>query len=227
MPTGARDRSKPGKFELASGGVLLLDEIGDMPLPLQGSLLRVLQVNQIVWVGGTIRVATDVRVICATNQPLAQLVKAGRFRDDLYHRLNMLPIEVSALRERGDIEYLAEKLLARISSQLAKPSLKLAAKDCQALLWHSWPGNVRELENVLTRLVVTGKLLLSSSRLSPVPVLKSPSPLLKERIHSLAGAEIRSALERTRGNKREAAELLGMSRAHLHLYRIMKTQGIK
>lgn len=222
--TGARDRGKPGKFELASGGVLFLDEIGDMPLSLQGSLLRVLQANQIVRVGGTIPVATDVRVICATNQPLAQLVKAARFREDLYHRLNVLPIEVPALRERGDIEYLAEKLLARISSRLGKPSLKLALKDRQALLQHSWPGNVRELENVLTRLVVTGKLLLSSSQLSPVPVLESPSPRLKERIQSLAGAEIRSALERTRGNKRQAADLLGISRANL--YRILKTQDI-
>nr|WP_233286130.1 sigma 54-interacting transcriptional regulator [Bradyrhizobium brasilense] len=103
--TGARSRGKLGNFELASGGTLFLDEIGDMPLHLQGSLLRVLQTNEMVPVGGTAPVAVNARVVCATNQSLPELARAGRFRPDLYYRLSVLPISVPSLRERNDIEF--------------------------------------------------------------------------------------------------------------------------
>ncbi|TIP27018.1 MAG: PAS domain S-box protein [Mesorhizobium sp.] len=222
--TGARDRGKPGKFELAAGGVLFLDEIGDMPLSLQGSLLRVLQINEIVRVGGTTPMSVNARVVCATNRPLANLVKAGRFREDLYHRLNVLPINVPALRERNDLSFLAGRLLSCIAARLCKPIPALAEKDRQLLLRHPWPGNVRELENVLTRLIITGKLSLPFADPPSEPARDGSIPPLKSRIQTQTGAEIRAALERTQGNKCRAADLLGISRAHL--YRLLKTQGV-
>ncbi|MCV3211042.1 sigma 54-interacting transcriptional regulator [Mesorhizobium sp. YC-39] len=221
--TGARNRGKPGKFELAAGGALFLDEIGDMPLSLQGSLLRVLQANEIVRVGGTTPVSVSARVICATNRPLANMVKAGRFREDLYHRLNVLPIIVPALRERDDVGFLAEQLLSRITDRLGKPAPALAAKDRQLLLRHSWPGNVRELENVLTRLVITGKLSASFPEFPLEPTYAGSNPPLKHRIQAQTGAEIRAALKQAQGNKRRAADLLGISRAHL--YRLLKAHS--
>ncbi|MDH0735708.1 sigma-54 interaction domain-containing protein [Achromobacter spanius] len=222
--TGARQRGKPGKFELATDGVLFLDEIGDMPLSLQASLLRVLQTNEIVRVGGTTPVSINARIICATNRSLPQQIKAGRFREDLYHRLNVLTVEVPALRERSDIATLADRLLERIASRLGKPCPKLTAEDRQRLLHHSWPGNVRELENALTRLLVTSKLHLAEAE----PFLERASTgagtSLKRRMQHLAKAEIQSALAQAEGNKRRAAELLGISRAHL--YRMMDAHGI-
>lgn len=218
--TGARDRGKPGKFELAAGGVLFLDEIGDMPLPLQGSLLRVLQSNQIVRVGGTVPLAVNARIVCATNRPLAAAIGEGRFREDLYHRLNVLELDVPSLRERGDIDYLAETLLARIAARLGKQVRKLTAAERRLIAGHSWPGNVRELENVLTRFVVTDRIAFSTvSRPSPPPA-GGRTVSLKRRLRSQTEDEIRSALEQAQGNKRLAAELLGISRAHL--YRLMK-----
>jgi PAS domain S-box-containing protein len=223
--TGAHHRGKPGKFELGNNGVVFLDEIGDMPLSLQGSLLRVLQTNEIVRVGGTTPVRINARIICATNRRLADQIKAGRFREDLYHRLNVLTVEVPALRERGDIVFLAERLLERIAFRLNKPSVSLTAKDHQLLLQHAWPGNVRELENALTRRIVTGKLTLPD--ISPLPDLANvkADPSLKHRMQRLAAAEIHSALKQAQGNKRRAAELLGVSRAHL--YRMLDAYGIK
>ncbi|WNJ87925.1 sigma-54 interaction domain-containing protein [Bosea sp. 685] len=222
--TGARDRGKPGKFELASGGVLFLDEIGDMPISLQGSLLRVIQTSEIVRVGGTIPITIDVRVVCATNRPLADLVAAGRFREDLFHRLNVLPVSVPALRDRADIAFLAENMLQRIAARLSKPAARLTKDDYRVLRDHPWPGNVRELENALTRLVVTGRLQPTASITSPTPVTSNPSASLKQRTRSLAATEIRGALEQAQGNKRRAATLLGISRAHL--YRMMKACDI-
>ncbi len=222
--TGARDRGKPGKFELAAGGILFLDEIGDMPLSLQGSLLRVLQTNEIVRVGGTIPVDVNVRIICATNRPLVELVKAGRFREDLYHRLNVLPVHLPALRERDDLDFLVERLLARIAARLEKQAPNLTERDRQALLGYSWPGNVRELENVLTRLIITGKLSLPAADTSPEPAHEETLPLLKRRLRSQTSAEIRTALKASRGNKSRAADLLGISRAHL--YRLLKAEDI-
>ena len=222
--TGARSRGKLGKFELASGGTLFLDEIGDMPLHLQGSLLRVLQTNEFVRVGGTTPVAVNTRIICATNQPLHELVQAGRFRQDLYYRLSVLPITVPSLRERDDIEFLAGQLLIRTADRLDCETRDLTQKEMMSLSASRWPGNVRELENVLTRFIVTGKLpVLATNPLSEPEVDKAPIPL-KQRIQSQAIAEIRNALTQSGGNKRRAAELLGISRAHL--YRLMKEQGL-
>ena len=220
--TGARSRGKLGKFELASGGTLFLDEIGDMPLHLQGSLLRVLQTNDIVRVGGTTPVAVNTRIICATNQPLLELARAGRFRQDLYYRLNVLPIDVPSLRDRDDIAFLAQQLLTRIVDRLGTESKSFTRKEITSMAVYRWPGNVRELENVLTRFIVNGKLImLPAERPSDATVEKTPKPL-KQRIQSQAVTEIRAALEQSGGNKRRAAELLGISRGHLH--RLIKEQ---
>lgn len=219
--TGARSQGKPGKFELAAGGVLFLDEIGDMPLALQGSLLRVLQTGEIVRVGGTSPVGIDLRIICATNKPLVELVRAGRFREDLYHRLSVLPIQVPALRERDNLAQFAEHLLERISGRLLKPAPELTPEDRALLVVHRWPGNVRELENALTRMVVTGKL--------SIPSLDALSPSakagrdLKSRVQSETHAALRAALQQAGGNKRRAAEMLGISRAQL--YRLLKERS--
>ncbi|RAZ83076.1 sigma-54-dependent Fis family transcriptional regulator [Mesorhizobium hawassense] len=216
--TGARSHGKPGKFELAAGGVLFLDEIGDMPLALQGSLLRVLQNREIVRVGGTSPVSIDLRIICATNHPLVELVRAGRFRQDLYHRLNVLPIEVPALRERDNLAQFAELLLERISSRLLKLAPELTHENRAMLVAHNWPGNVRELENALTRLVVTGKLSIPS--LDALPTSAKEGIDLKSRVRSETHAALRAALQQTEGNKRRAAEMLGISRAQF--YRLLK-----
>ena len=222
--TGARQRGKPGKFELATDGVLFLDEIGDMPLSLQASLLRVLQTNEIVRVGGTTPMTINARILCATNRSLPQQIKAGRFREDLYHRLNVLTVEVPALRERSDIVALAERLLTRIASRLGKPCPELTAGCRQRLIDHSWPGNVRELENALTRLLVTGELTLADAEPDLERASSGTGTSLKRRIQHLAKAEIQSALVQAEGNKRRAAELLGISRAHL--YRLMDAHDI-
>jgi len=214
--TGARSQGKPGKVELASGGMLFLDEIGDMPLALQGSLLRVLQTNEIVRVGGTTPINIDLRIVCATNRPLGDLVRASRFREDLYHRLNVLPIDVPALRERKDIAFLAERLLERIGSRLGKAAPKLTAQDRKLLSEYAWPGNVRELENALTRMIVTGKLSLSSPASSPSPIDTGVDSNLKSKWKSHVNEEVRAALEQAEGSKSRAAKVLGVSRAHLY-----------
>ncbi|WP_027535105.1 sigma-54-dependent Fis family transcriptional regulator [Bradyrhizobium sp. WSM3983] len=222
--TGARSRGKLGKFELASGGTLFLDEIGDMPLHLQGSLLRVLQTNEIVRVGGTTPVAVNARVICATNQSLPELARAGRFRQDLYYRLGVLPIDVPPLRDREDTEFLARQLLTRIAARLSAVPKDLSRREITALLAHRWPGNVRELENVLTRFVVTSQLVLLPADLRPEQdEARKPQPL-KKRIQSQTATEIRAALKQSSGNRSRAAGLLGISRAHL--YRLMKEQRL-
>lgn len=221
--TGARSRGKLGKFELASGGTLFLDEIGDMPLHLQGSLLRVLQTNEMVRVGGTAPVAVNARVVCATNQSLPELARAGRFRQDLYYRLSVLPISVPSLRERDDIEFLARELLIRIGERLGSATINLSRKELASLGAYSWPGNVRELENVLTRFIVTGQLSVFPAHNPSRPEVEKASGPLKQRIQSQTATEIRAALEKTGGNKRQAAGLLGISRGHLH--RLIKDQA--
>ncbi|WFU31705.1 sigma 54-interacting transcriptional regulator [Bradyrhizobium brasilense] len=222
--TGARSRGKLGKFELASGGTLFLDEIGDMPLHLQGSLLRVLQTNELVRVGGTTPVAVNTRIICATNRSVLEMARAGRFRQDLYYRLSVLPIEVPSLRDRDDVAFLAQQLLIRIAARLDASPKGMTRSEIASLAQHRWPGNVRELENVLTRFLVTGKLTLGTADFISNPEAEENEPKsLKQGVQSQTAVQIRTALERSGGNKRQAAELLGISRTHL--YRLMKEHG--
>ena len=148
-------RSRPGRFELADGGTIFLDEIGEMDLSLQVKILRVLQEKEIERVGGTGCKKVDVRIVAATNRDLESEVTAGRFREDLYHRLNVIPLHLPPLRERGmDILILAQCFLERFCQKKNRPLLRLGEDTARVLLAYGWPGNVRELENFMERLSI-------------------------------------------------------------------------
>ena len=152
--TGATER-KPGKFEQANGGTIFLDEIGDMPLELQAKILRVLQEREITRTGGSQNISVDVRVVAATNQDLQQLVQQRLFREDLYYRLNVVPINLLPLRERrDDILLLVDHFLQKTCAELDIPLKKIDPAALEQLTTNSWPGNVRELENVIKRAVI-------------------------------------------------------------------------
>ena len=216
--TGASN-AKPGKFELANGGTLLLDEVGEMPLTLQPKLLRALQEREFDRLGDTRSIHVDLRVIATTNRPLAQMVREGQFRADLYYRLNVIPLNLPPLRERpGDIRELAE-FFARLYASPGK-LLHLAPEFFQHLEGHSWPGNVRELANCMRRVVALasgteiGVSALeacdwASSAVSPLPdaSLIRPGVSLGEMERKL----VEITLEATGGNRSRAAELLGVS----------------
>ncbi len=153
--TGAEGQTK-GKFELADGGTIFLDEIGDISPKLQADLLRVLQERRFYRVGGTEEVSVDVRVIAATHKDLAEEVRSGHFRDDLFYRLNVIEIRIPPLRERReDIPLLAEHFVERIASELGKDIAGISGGALKLLIDYDWPGNVRELENVIERAIVT------------------------------------------------------------------------
>jgi len=146
--------SRKGRFELAAGGTIFLDEIGDMPLPMQVKLLRVLQERTFERVGGTKSLPADVRVVAATHRNLEELIEKGDFREDLYYRLNVFPIEKPALRERQeDIPLLLQELLSRLEGE-HKATLRFTQRALDSLMQHNWPGNVRELSNLLERLLI-------------------------------------------------------------------------
>ncbi len=222
--TGAQRSPRDGKFKLADGGTLFLDEIGDMPLSAQAKLLRALQEQEIEPLGSNRVLRIDVRVIAATSRDLARLVEEGRFRADLFYRLNVLPIRVPALRERSaDLEALAEALLAEIAARSGMPQRELTPDALAALAGYPWPGNVRELRNALEQAaMLTDSLQLTAADfarvlapIKPQPAALAPQPLPK-RIAELERESIRSALAATGGNKVSAAKLLGISRATLY-----------
>jgi transcriptional regulator of acetoin/glycerol metabolism len=157
--TGARREGNPGRFEDANGGTLFLDEVSELPPPAQTALLRVLQEREVVRLGGSAPRRVDVRVVAATNKPLDAEIRAGRFRRDLYYRLNVLPIRVPALRERGeDVSFLSLVFLAEAEAEVGRERLSLAADAVEALRAHPWPGNVRELKNVILRAAATAPM---------------------------------------------------------------------
>lgn len=217
--TGATGQAK-GKFELADGGTIFLDEIGDISPKLQADLLRVLQERRFYRVGGTQEVEVDVRVIAATNKNLAEEVKQGRFREDLYYRLNVIEIKLPPLRERReDIPLLAEHFVQRISSELGKDVSGISADALKLLLAYDWPGNVRELENVIERAIVTcrnGALVEADfgwlHRGGQTQNWEVPAVPLGE----LERRAIMAALERTHGNVKEASSALGIDRSTLY-----------
>jgi len=148
-------RTRPGKFELAQGGTIFLDEIGDMSPALQVKLLRVIQEKQYDRVGGVKTITADVRIIAATNQHLEMLVKEKKFREDLYYRINVIPIDLPPLRERGlDIAILANHFLKKFNEEKGRNVKRFTPEAINALLAYAWPGNVRELENLVEMLVV-------------------------------------------------------------------------
>jgi two-component system response regulator AtoC len=236
--TGAH-QLKIGKFESADRGTIFLDEIGDLHPALQGKLLHVLQDGQFSRVGGRSTVKVDVRVLAATNQDLEQAVAAGRFREDLYYRLNVIQVMVPPLRERPEeIPVLAEYFMQRYSQVFRREGLRLPPETLQRLMHHRFPGNVRELENMIKRMIVLGDPLLRRSPLfgAPPPVeengiarpAKAASLSLKDIARKAAQVAEREAilqaLEQTQWNRVRAAKLLEISYRAL-LYKI-KDSGL-
>ncbi|WP_457600980.1 sigma-54 interaction domain-containing protein [Hydrogenivirga sp.] len=224
--TGAHT-SKKGKFELANGGTIFLDEIGDMPLALQAKILRVLQEREIERLGSEKTVRVDVRVIAATNKDLNTLVKEGRFREDLFYRLNVVPIHVPSLRERSeDIPLLVEHFLDNYNSKYGK-RVRISPDAMEALIEYNWPGNIRELENTVERLVVMHDRTVKSVDLPPhILAYRRKAALegmtnLPEKIQATEREKIIEALEKTGYVKSRAAKLLGYTLRQLD-YRIKK-----
>ena len=225
--TGAMGR-KQGRFELAEKGTIFLDEIGEMSPAMQTKLLRVLEEKQLVRVGGVDTIDIDVRVVVATNRNLKEEIKRGTFREDLYFRLNVFPIELPILAERGeDVIQLAEHFL----SLLNFPPSKLDNQTRNLLLRYDWPGNVRELRNVLERAVILsgGELLAAedfSIDIDDEPLVDvSGGRSVEGGLEKAEKDMIRAALEKTGGNKTEAAKLLRITRRRL--YSRMKVHGLR
>ncbi|HWJ07013.1 MAG TPA: sigma-54 dependent transcriptional regulator, partial [Steroidobacteraceae bacterium] len=230
---------KEGLIRSAEGGTLFLDEVADLPLHMQVKLLRVIQEKSVRPVGETREAPVDVRVLSATHRKLDELVKAGRFREDLYYRINVIELRVAPLRERiDDVPELVDLLLNRIARQIGVPRPQISDEAMDKLLSYSYPGNVRELENILERAVT----LCSDDRIAPediqlkqgqlladLPELAGRSPSadeagvdgLEDQLEHIQREAIVRALEQTRYNKTKAAELLGMTFRQLR-YRVKK-----
>ena len=242
--TGAT-QGRPGRFEQANGGTLFLDEIGDLPLPVQVKMLRVLQERVIERLGGHKEVAVNVRIVTATHQDLQQLVAAGRFRLDLFYRLNVIPIRLPALRERpDDIKLLVRHCMAQLN-QRHQRNVVIEPAGLASLAGYPWPGNIRQLHNVLERMVVLAAgdtvgeeavdyALVTEAQGQPVETLSVPvmapeptvpvtvkrsSVLSYQPVQADEGERIRAALIQTRGNKSRAAQMLGFTLRQLN-YRI-------
>jgi transcriptional regulator with PAS, ATPase and Fis domain len=251
--TGA-NRPKPGKFELAHGGTIFLDEIGEIALPVQAKLLQVLQDGEFARLGSQSDIRVDVRVIAATNKDLGQLVQDGRFREDLYYRLNVMAVHVPPLRERREeIPVLVERFLAEFAREYGRSAPDLSAGTRERFLSYSWPGNVRELENTMRRIVVLGSDAFVASELhDPVtgpgadgtggpPVSISAAPgsaaapvawqegeglrdIARRAAEAAEGMVLQEVLDRVRWNRLEAARRLRVS--YKTLLTKMKLHGL-
>src|SRR5437870_2363378 len=241
--TGAHQR-KEGQFQLADGGSLFLDEIANLPLPTQTKHLRALQERQVQPLGSRQPVPVNARIIAASNVPLEREVRAGRFRQDVYYRLNEFGITLPPLRERDDILHLANEFLPEASMELGRPCRKISEAAAQVLLRYPWPGNVRELRNVISRAILLASDVIEPEHLSVIPVEASPatalrgepapvgSSLLDSSLKEIAEAAVAAAerraihpaLHATSGNKREAARPLRTD--YKTPFRKMKQYGI-
>ena len=217
--TGAL-RDKKGRFELASGGSVFLDEVTELSNNMQAKILRFLQEGQFERVGGEQTLTVDVRVISATNKNLKDAVKRGKFREDLYYRLNVIPIHLPPLRERKiDIQLLSEHFLQEARKRYGKKKLQISSKAMSLMLDYRWPGNVRELQNAIQfaivksngRVIAADDLPLELRDLENICLRRGPS-------RKLDVDSVRTALERTGGNKVKAAKLLGVGRATLYRF---------
>jgi PAS domain S-box-containing protein len=230
--TGAGASGKPGKFELAHKGTVFLDEVGDLPFEMQPKLLRAIEDYEFERVGGTKVIRTNLRVIAATNQNLEQMLADGRFRKDLFYRLNVIPLHIPPLRERkSDIIHIARWMLKQMAEEANIPEVKLDKSAETALKYHEWPGNVRELSNVLERAMSaleSGAIHLQDlpfylHRSAKKSVVKNRSSLK----HLQARTEMESihfALKESNNNKAKAARILGIHRTLL--YKKMKKYDI-
>jgi DNA-binding NtrC family response regulator len=228
--TGAH-RLKKGKMELAHRGSVLLDEVGDISQELQTKLLRFLQERDFERVGGVRPISVDVRIIAATNRDLDVAVREGKFREDLYHRLNVIPIVLPPLRERrDDIPELAGFFLERFARETKKPFTSIAPAALERLLAYGWPGNVRELANVVERAVVLGRGPAVTPQDLPPRVTaaragrEAEAGAYQASVNAYRRELIVSALARTGGNRAAAATALGLNRTHL--LRLIRALGI-
>ncbi len=227
-----------GKFEQADGGTLFLDEIGNIPLHLQAKLLRAIQSRSVVRVGGSQAIPVNIRLICATNMDLEQLVQEGRFREDLYYRINTVHIALPALRERKeDIVPLAQMFLERFAEKYHRPLTGIAPDAAQMLTEGRWSGNIRELQNVIEKAVILSDspvILSEAKNLTAKDIQIDPSGSALRMtagtgtLRAVGEAEeermIRQAMDRTNGNISAAAKMLGVSRPTL--YAKMKKYGL-
>ncbi len=233
---GVAKSAKKGLFELAEGGTIFLDEVGDMPTGLQAKLLRFLEDRTFRRVGGTNEIKVDVRVIAATNRDIDKAVEEGKFRSDLLFRLNVIPIELPPLRERGDdVSLLARFYITHFAKEFRKPITKIDDEVLAQLAHYAWPGNVRELRNVIERAV----LLSQGDTIGPLDIVVGQTgrgePLTGTTItlspggidlHKLENSLVLQALTRTNNNQTHAARLLGLSRDALR-YRMEKLGLLK
>jgi DNA-binding NtrC family response regulator len=229
--TGAH-QSKKGKMELADGGTIFLDEVGDISQELQTKLLRFLQEREFERVGGTKTIHVDLRVIAATNRDLDAALKEGRFREDLYYRLNVIPLALPPLRERKeDIPILAEHFLHRFSLETKKSFTGITSQAMEMLSAYDWPGNVRELANVIERAVVLAKGSNIGPEDLPLRIAARGRPITRDRLSYREAVNasrrelIVNALAESGGNRAEAAKKLGLHRTHL--LKLMKGLGIE
>jgi transcriptional regulator with GAF, ATPase, and Fis domain len=246
--TGATS-SKPGRFELADGGTLFLDEIGDLPMEVQIKLLRTLQEREFERVGGAETIKVDVRLVSATNRNLEKMIEDGEFREDLYYRLNVFPINLPPLRDRlDDLGPLVTHFIAKFSRQMAVVPAPASAEALARLREYNWPGNVRELENIIERAMILargvplgvghldfgrrgghspgGHTTGALPAVAPPPAaaasaLADDGKSLAERLLDSERKEIVAAVEKSRGNIASAARTLGINRSTLY-YRLRK-----
>lgn len=227
--TGAATHKK-GKVEIADGGTVLLDEIGEMPLELQVRILRLIQEREIEKIGATVPTKVDVRIIAATHRDLAAMVKQGSFREDLYYRLLVVPIKLPSLRERvTDVQELLQHFFVKFREKHARLDLTMRPEVLQAFLDYKWPGNIRELENAVERMVLLAKLseitvadlpdFLRSGSREQTPIFSLPQHGIS--LDAVEKEMILEALKRCGGNQTQAARYLGMSRRTL-AYRLEK-----
>jgi two-component system nitrogen regulation response regulator NtrX len=233
--TGA-SRQRKGKFERAHGGTLFLDEVGDTPSAMQAKLLRVLQEGEIERVGGSELIKVDVRVVAATNKDLVQAMRGGEMREDLYDRLNVLPLRVPALRERkSDIPALANRFVEQSARRNDRPEKRLSQGALGLLLAYDYPGNVRELANLVERLVILtpGAEISEREARSLLPIAGEsshdatflPGRSLRDMLDDAERTLIRRALDHHQGNVTATADALGVERSHL--YKKMKALGLR
>jgi transcriptional regulator with PAS, ATPase and Fis domain len=228
--TGAKKGGKKGKFQLADGGTIFLDEIGDLPLHMQVKLLRVLQEKEMEPIGSIKTVSVDVRIIAATNRPLEKMVEEKRFREDLYYRINVIPFVIPPLRERpGDIEMLAYHFMKKIAKRSGKRVNAISAEVMKLLRQHVWPGNIRELENVMEVAVhfangetITVDALPEYLKANSSYQMKGKT--LKELLEETEKAAIQQSLQRCGRDKQKAAKELGISKSAM--YEKIKKYGL-
>jgi len=232
--TGAVSR-KDGRLEAANGGTAFLDEIGDISANLQTKLLHFLETGQFERVGGNQTVRVDCRILAATNRDLRREIDEGRFREDLYYRLNVISLDVPPLRERaGDVELLAGFFLDRFCGELKRQGLRFAARTLEVLKGYAWPGNVRQLKNAVERMVVLSVGDVLTPDLLPPEILSGDGPAgrddsadlpFKEAVSSFKRRFLGEALAQAGGNQTRAAERLGLQRSYLN--KLLKELGVR